>query len=354
MNIGIDIDNTITEVQEQLNNAAFKYAIKLGKNIDNTGNSFEDIKNNGDMYKKKFKFSYNELKYFLKNIQEEITNKAKPRDNAVETINRLKKEGHKIIIITARDSEFHDNPYLLSKNWLDKNNIKYDKLIVNAREKAPICKKENIDLFIDDQLNNCIEVTKEGIQTIRISDDKDNFENIEIVDNWKQIYEYVQKNKIIKIVKYNDIYKDEICTFINDCMHVFINRPYKNRPDVSNINDYYIKCKGNFWIAIDVNSRKIVGSIALENRELYGILKRFYVDSNYQRLGIGKRLYEIFENYAINETDINKIYLACANVLKNAHNFYIKNGFIQINNLDINMNYAEDDDFFIKNIKIVG
>ena len=62
-------------------------------------------------------------------------------------------------------------------------------------KKAPVCIQENIDLFIDDQLNNCIEVTKEGIQTIRISDDKDNFENIEIVDNWKQIYEYVQKNK---------------------------------------------------------------------------------------------------------------------------------------------------------------
>ena len=32
--------------------------------------------------------------------------------------------------------------------------------------------QENIDLFIDDQLNNCIEITKEGIQTIRISCDK--------------------------------------------------------------------------------------------------------------------------------------------------------------------------------------
>ena len=104
------------------------------------------------MYKKKFEFTYEELKYFLKNIQEEITNRAKPRNNAIETINRLRKEGHKIIIITARDSEFHDNPYLLSKNWLDKNNIEYDKLIVNAREKGTICKNENIDLFIDDTI----------------------------------------------------------------------------------------------------------------------------------------------------------------------------------------------------------
>ena len=104
MNIGIDIDNTITEVQKELNNAAYEYAISLGKNIKNVDNSIEDIKNNGDTYKEKFQFSYDELKYFLKNIHEKLTNRAKPRANAVETINRLKKEGNKIIIITARDS----------------------------------------------------------------------------------------------------------------------------------------------------------------------------------------------------------------------------------------------------------
>lgn len=192
MKIGIDIDNTLTDVQEQLNEAAYNYAIKLGKEIDYSV-ILEDINNNGSFYKEKFKFSYDELKYFLKYIMEEIISRAEPRAGVVETIKKLKKEGHKIYIITARDSEFHDDPYLLSKNWLDKNNIEYDKLIVNAREKAPVCIEENIDLFIDDQLNNCIEITKEGIQTIRISNDKENFASIETVDNWEQIYTYIQK-----------------------------------------------------------------------------------------------------------------------------------------------------------------
>ncbi len=190
MNIGIDINNTITEVQEELNFAAYQYAIKLGKNIKNAENPFEEITKNGDTYKKKFQFSYDELKYFLKNIQEEITNKAKPRDNAIETIKKLRKEGHKIIIITARDSEFHDDPYLLSKNWLDENKIEYDKLIVNAREKGIVCKNENIDLFIDDQLNNCIDVEKEGIQTIRISTNNKECTNITSLKDWKEIYKF--------------------------------------------------------------------------------------------------------------------------------------------------------------------
>lgn len=195
MNIGIDIDNTITEVQDELNKAAYEYAIKLGKNIKNAENPFEDIKNNGDTYKKKFQFSYDELKYFLKNIQEEITNRAKPRDNAKETIKKLREDGHKIFIITARDSEFHDDPYLLSKNWLDKNNIEYDKLIVNAREKGTICKNENIDLFIDDQFNNCLDVSKEGIRVIRMSNENSNNRNIVDLNNWSKIYEFIGELK---------------------------------------------------------------------------------------------------------------------------------------------------------------
>jgi len=199
VNIGIDIDNTITEVQNKLNKAAYDYAIKLGKNIENADNPLEDIKNNKDTYKKKFQFSYDELKYFLKNIQEEITNKATPRENAVEVINRLKKEGHKIYIITARDSEFHDNPYLLSKNWLDKNNIEYDQIIVNAREKGIVCKNENIDLFIDDQLNNCLDALKEGIKVIRISNEICNNKDIVDLNSWTQIYKYIgELNKKMK------------------------------------------------------------------------------------------------------------------------------------------------------------
>ncbi len=191
MRIGIDIDNTITEVQEELNKAAYEYAIKLGKNIDNEENNLEDIKNNGDLYKKKFEFNYEELKYFLKNIQEEITNNAKPRVDSVEIIKKLREDGHKIFIITARDSEFHDDPYLLSKKWLDKNNIEYDKLIVNAREKGIVCKNENIDVFIDDQLNNCLDVSKEGIKVIRISNENSNNKNIVDLSSWSKIYEVI-------------------------------------------------------------------------------------------------------------------------------------------------------------------
>lgn len=192
MRIGIDIDNTITDIENQLNEAAYNYAKQLGKEIDKNI-KVEDSKNDGNVYQKIYKFTYEELKHFLGDIQEEITNNAIPRPGAVEAIKKLREEGHEIYIITARDNEFHEDPYMLSKNWLDNNSIEYDKLIVNVREKAPLCKNEKIDIFIDDQLNNCLEVSKEGIKTIRFATDTTGYENMVNINSWDRVYQYIKK-----------------------------------------------------------------------------------------------------------------------------------------------------------------
>ena len=192
MKIGIDIDDTLTDIRDELKEAALEYAKELGKNVNLSSKYVED-KNNGNAYQEKYGFSYEELKYFLKNIQEEIVKKAKPRQDVVEVIKNLRKDGHKIYIITARDNEFHDDPYALSKNWLDKNNIQYDKLIVNAREKAKICIKQNIDLFIDDQLANCMKISNENIKVIRITNYQEKHGNVVNKASWKDIYEYIKE-----------------------------------------------------------------------------------------------------------------------------------------------------------------
>ena len=192
MIIGIDIDDTLTDIRDRIKEEATKYAKKLGKNIKEEAEYIED-KNNGNIYQEKYGFTYEELKYFLKEIQENITKNAKPRKGARQAINKLRKKGNKIYIITARDKEFHDDPYMLSKNWLDKNKIEYDKIIVNAREKAKICKQENVDIMIDDKLANCIKISNEGIKVIRITDYKEKHGDIVNKSNWKEIYRYIKE-----------------------------------------------------------------------------------------------------------------------------------------------------------------
>lgn len=68
MIIGIDIDNTLTDIQKEINIAAYKYAKKLGKDVSDVDKLDEDINNNSSYYINKFHFNYDELKYFLGGI----------------------------------------------------------------------------------------------------------------------------------------------------------------------------------------------------------------------------------------------------------------------------------------------
>lgn len=62
MRIGIDIDDTLTDIKDKLTNAAKKYAISLNKNVENKNHKIVDIYNNGNIYQKLFDFSYDELR----------------------------------------------------------------------------------------------------------------------------------------------------------------------------------------------------------------------------------------------------------------------------------------------------
>ena len=63
-----------------------------------------------------------------------------------------KADGHKIIIITARDDGTWCNPHTLTRTWLSNNHIYYDKLIFTrgASFKLEKCFEKNINLMIDD------------------------------------------------------------------------------------------------------------------------------------------------------------------------------------------------------------
>ena len=48
----------------------------------------------------------------------------------------------------------------LTENWLQENNVQFDKLFMNASDKVQLVKENNIDLFIDDSFNNCKQISE--------------------------------------------------------------------------------------------------------------------------------------------------------------------------------------------------
>ena len=72
----------------------------------------------------------------------------------------------------------------------------YDKLLVNIQRKDQQCLIEGIDVFIDDNNDNCRAVHKAGVETLQFGTlFTKKLKNIERVESWQDVYTFVQ-NKV--------------------------------------------------------------------------------------------------------------------------------------------------------------
>lgn len=196
MNIGIDIDDTISETFETLLPYAQKYTIEdlKRKTEINMNQDFLDhfyiVKMNG--------WKEQETISFWNKYYGEILKKVNIKKFAAEVINKLKQEGNKIYFITARWDMPNDNIQEITKQWLKKNNVEYDELIINASDKLQLIKEKNIDVFIDDSFKNCKNIaensnTKVYMMTSRVNGTF-NHEKITRVYSWPEIYSLIKEN----------------------------------------------------------------------------------------------------------------------------------------------------------------
>ena len=103
-------------------------------------------------------------------------------------------------MITARWPEENCNVEELTLEWLDKNHIEYDEIVLDANDKAKVALEKKLDIFIDDSFKNCTEVANTGIKTY-IMDTRTNKglqnENITRVYSWPDIYDKIKKEEKI-------------------------------------------------------------------------------------------------------------------------------------------------------------
>ena len=111
-------------------------------------------------------------------------------------INKLKEEGNEINFITARSTFDMEEPYDQTKKYLEQNNIKYDNLYVNSLKKEEVTLKNNIDIFIDDSVKHCTNVSKTGIDVLMMTTTYNKkYTNFKKVNNWKEIYDFINKKE---------------------------------------------------------------------------------------------------------------------------------------------------------------
>ena len=163
MVIGLDIDDTITDTFGVMFGYAQKYTIE---ELNKSGEiDYLTAYPNHNYIQTMHHWSRDEEENFFKKYFKEICEETEPFPFAVETINRLKEEGHKIVLITARWDFEDTNVRKITEEWVKKQNIHYDTLVVNAATKLEAAKENNVDVFIDDSFENCKAVASGGIKT---------------------------------------------------------------------------------------------------------------------------------------------------------------------------------------------
>lgn len=181
MNIGIDIDDTIVNTYETLLKLiSMKYQLDFNKLISKKL-EYDDIYKSLD--------NFNNVNRDLFSI---LIKSVKLKKEVKKIFNKLKKDGHKIIFITSRNYDEYINPYKQTYEYLIKNKIPFDKLIVNSSRKDKICLEENIDIFIDDNTKHCRDVTNAGIKTLQFEAlFNERTKEFTKVGSWDQVYEII-------------------------------------------------------------------------------------------------------------------------------------------------------------------
>lgn len=187
MNIGIDIDGVLTNDDDYILDFTSKYCYEHNlKGFDNA-NSYEYRKLDWDEntindYRKE---------YFLNYVKNEPARKF-----ASEVIKKLRDDGNKIFIISAR-YKTHENGKINNENikectlnWLRKNNIEYDKIIFTKTPKVNEILENKIDIMIEDSpttINELVKVVKVLYYDTRYNRNIEH-KNITRVYSWYDIY----------------------------------------------------------------------------------------------------------------------------------------------------------------------
>lgn len=187
MVIGIDMDDTICSTNERIIVEADKYDKEV---LGGTG--VKDVK----------AYEFNDMLgwepemkgQFFKDRLEYIMGGAEIKDDAKRVINKMHDKGAKIVIISFRKAKYISDPYKLTKDWLDTEGVKYDKIYVDTGSKVDECLEEKVTLFIDDKESHCEEVNAAGIDVLLFTNEYNKEENrFTRVNNWNEVEKYIEE-----------------------------------------------------------------------------------------------------------------------------------------------------------------
>ena len=194
MNIGIDIDGVLTDMEREVTDYATKMCVEEGLPIKVDVSQYYETDS--------FNWTQEQSDRFWNKYLVPYVVESNARRYAKEIIKKLRQEGNKVYIITARDesgmpTEYYGKMQQLTKEWLKKYEIEYDKLIfAKDKEKLQRCIENNVDVMIEDSPRNIRNISSK-VKVIKFDCqyNKDVIgSNIINAYSWYHIYRIIKEN----------------------------------------------------------------------------------------------------------------------------------------------------------------
>lgn len=196
MKIGIDLDGVVIDSETTFRTYEELYDLAI-------------LKENNliDREEPKFQARYNWTKEQQKDFTDkfflQISKESNLMSGFIGAYNHLKGQGHEFVVITARglrtDGTFMKEMEDDAKRVLNESNIIFDKYYWGQADKLNVCKKENVDVMIDDDWKIIEKLSANNIRTLYFRDTnlKKLEENkyIKEVNNWGDICRYISEIK---------------------------------------------------------------------------------------------------------------------------------------------------------------
>lgn len=189
MKIGIDLDGVVidSETTFRTYKEIFDMDVLKGNNLINR----EEPK-----FQARYNWNEEQEKEFIEKYFIKVARESNLMSGFIGVYNLLKSQGHEFVVITARGGfveELKDEAIRL----LDENNIKFDKYYWKISDKLEICKKENVDIMIDDDWRIIKNLSDNSIKTLYFRDTNlkklEENEYVKEVNNWGDIYRYLKE-----------------------------------------------------------------------------------------------------------------------------------------------------------------
>lgn len=192
--IGIDIDGVVLDFERLVRTYAELYDV-----IELNGSGL--IAKDENRFQERYNWDETELTRFKNKYFISLSKEAKLMPGVKDVIDLLKRDGHELIVISARGNDYNEMKNV-AEEIFKKENLNFDKYYWKQVDKVNVALSEKIDIMIDDSYEICKKMSDVEIETLYFRDKnmkKIDSEYVIDVSNWGEIYRTINKINIKNI-----------------------------------------------------------------------------------------------------------------------------------------------------------